>query len=160
MVSSMVSGNSKNDKGKSKKVVASVAKPASRKKSVSSITSVSRNAKPVIASRTRSTIASEKRMTPDEIEVVMQSMTATLVENVEHILAAVGTTWSDLSERMGLGRSTVYQFKNGRANAGSTMAIRIAKALDVDAWALFLPSEKFKEYFKANFEMVAVKRVQ
>lgn len=96
-------------------------------------------------------VSPDNRMSPEDIETGLTELSNNVVSNVEYVLEQTGMTWRSISIAMGLGTSTVYQVKNGKAKAGITTAVQWSRALGVEAWMLFMPPEKFTIAYKARF---------
>lgn len=85
----------------------------------------------------------DRRIVPSELTAQMRVMTDNLIGNIEHMLEEFGINWRILSYEVGLATSTVYQIKNGRANAGTAMAVQLARHFEVSPEYLFLDKELF-----------------
>jgi hypothetical protein len=87
------------------------------------------------------------RISKEESKQGVLGISSNVVDNLEFLSENLAIKWVEICYLGGLRSSSMYQIRNKKKSVGTTTAVRIAKALGFEPWAIYMPLERFKEYY-------------
>lgn len=108
-----------------------------------------RPSRPVVPKKKKKPVPEDYslRISKEATKSGVQEISSNVVDNIEFLSASLKIKWIEICYLGGLRSSSMYQVRNKKKSVGTTTAVRIAKALGIEPWAIYMPPDRFKDHY-------------